>query len=297
MILMSKPFSAMERKEILDGLLYVIDEYGRLSDACGDKPVKDEATEIRMEQLSQMSRQLCDRYLDGLPLRALSRSPFTGEVLYRAIDDFGLDGFWWNSESPLRPFEERMESFFGLDGAVKVSGAIEEMPFIATPGPDVPFVLPRLLNYPQVMAVVSCLKIGNHTGYPIAYFSQPMLEDVERVNDWGTHAYWCSEEIAGIKGTAGFPVYAQNSSFAYDFELDKWILSGKLLWIEPNDNTLTLHADISKCPYLNLPGAKHRQYIEYGTVRMESDIQYSRSDDFPPEHPDVLIDRNENGER
>ncbi len=302
---MHTPLSDEERRAILERLPRLDAEYNELARQLADLEESGEdgsGTGPLREQLADIAKEaagLLRRYTDSLPERPLSRCPFSGQILSLVIDDRGLDGLWWNHHAPKRPPGRLPATFFALDGALKLEEKPEKAPFLCAPGPDVPFVLPRLLQFTQVRAVVSSLKIGPHTAYPIVYYADPMLYGEKRVNDWGTDRYW--EEGNLLPGVFGPGEYISLTPDPeeYDFDLKPWIRRGKLLWIAPGDQRLVLHGHATGCPYLDLPGSRRLKYIQNGEV-WEDDPEYETMDENDPafdlEHFRRLVERYEKGE-
>ncbi len=52
-----------------------------------------------------------------------------------------------------------------------------------------------------------------------------------------------------------------------DFDLMPWVNRELLTWIAPGDASLTLRQGLGGCPYVNLPGTRALQRIQYGTIR------------------------------
>lgn len=229
----------------------------------------DNTNESKREQLAKQLQEMIDQYMNQLPSVAVSRCPFTGEVLTLKMDDVGIDGLWWNYDAPKRPQANVHPTFFAMDGAMSLGKSVEQFPFMCAPGPDVPSVLPRLLQYIQVKAVISSIQVGPHTAYPIIYFSQPMLEGEPRVNDWGTNRYWETGTSLPELMTPGYYVSMPSDTSEYDFDLTPWIQSGKVLWIAPDDPSMTLHGHLEGCPYINLVGNHNPKYIQNGKVWLE----------------------------
>lgn len=253
----------------------------------------------RLEQEEKVLKQLKERYLENLPVRKVSRCPFTGNVFSLSIDDEGLDGPWWDYDWPERMESQPHDTYFALDGALKLEGSPEWAPFFCSPGPEVPFVLPRLLKFVQVKAVLSSLKIGAHQGYMMVYYAEPMLESELRVNDWGTGRYWEPGHLLPELWTAGDYVSIDPNPDEYDFDLEPWIKSGKLLWISPEDQTLTLHGHVSRCPYLNLLGKRRLQHMQKGEIwwdEEEDEIQNEDDPAFDLAHFESVIEAIERGE-
>jgi hypothetical protein len=210
---------------------------------------------------------LCREYEDGLPRLEFARCPFTGWVQKHTFDPYGLDGLWWNLRAPARPLRERIPTCQAITGAVRIEPPVETFPFLAKPGPGAPFVIPRLLEHPQVQAVVSQLACGRHQAFCIAYFAPDEVDGVEWPNDWGANERW-AEGGATYGGWTEAPDFEDE----WDFDLAPWIQRGKLLWIAPGDRSLTLQNSLQGCPFLNLPGTRSMQYVQDGRVWTAADI-------------------------
>jgi hypothetical protein len=198
-----------------------------------------------------------ERYLETLPEPEISRSPHTGEVFRHSLDTGGLDGPWWRYENPLRPIgEELPETVVAFTGAVKLNEPVEVFPFLCKPGPEAPFVIPRLLRAESVRAVVSQMPIGRHVGYPIVYFAEDPPETLQRFNTWGADRY---ETYLGWDSVP-------EGSVELDYDLAPWVERGKLLWISPGDDRLVLQLGADRCPYFDLPGRRGFMRIQAGDV-------------------------------
>ncbi|WP_028307974.1 hypothetical protein [Desulfitibacter alkalitolerans] len=263
----------VERKELLERIFKLSAQYDQAA-------MEEHDSQEQLEQLSAEMAALAQDYLALVPMRKLSRCPFTGEALTIPIDDQGLDGLWWNNERPMRPSAALSNTYFALDGALKLQGVVEVFPFICAPGPDVPYVIPRLLGaYVQVKAVISSFKVGTHTAYAVTYFADPPLDSVMRVNDWGANYYWESGTPFPEMLSPGQRIQLTPDPQEWDFDLAPWIKAGKLLWIAPEDELLVLRSTIYDCPYLSLPGSRKPKYIQNGKFwelteeHLEVDIQ------------------------
>jgi len=200
-------------------------------------------------------------YIAGCPVVPLSRCPLTGDVLSHSIDHHDLDGPWWDYARPRRPLERLPRTYFALAGAVRLGEPVARAPFVCRPGPAVPFVVPRLLERPEIVAVVSSLPIGPHRGYALAYFADPIPRDVKRINTWGAADY----PVHGPDGTIGWD-RAPDWSPEWDYDLRPWIARRKLAWIRPGDPLLELRWDVADCPYLDLDGPPEPASILDGRV-------------------------------
>lgn len=217
--------------------------------------------EAELASVRDRQAELWDRYETSVPVAPLSRCPHTGAVVSHSIDTAGLDGLWWNYDAPVRPKESLPPAYFALAGAVKLGEPLENFPFTCRPGPEVPYVVPELLELPGMRAVVSSVKVGAHTGYPVFYFAQPSPGPIRRVNTWGTGDYrfespdgdWVWDTVDEVPED-------------YDFDLEPWIAKGRLLWIAPGDASLTLRSHVRRCPYLGLEGRRYPMQITMGEV-------------------------------
>ncbi len=200
-------------------------------------------------------------YAERLPRVALSRCPYCGETLRCAFDPYGLDGFWWVAMAPVS-FREppACEHFCVLLGALDLRGRPPgEVTDAVEPGPEVPFVVPRLFRFPGMKAVISCFTlVRGDLAYPIAYFAKERLASKDVHQPWGKRSYQVFDED-GVP--QGFAVKTD----IWDFDLEPWIERGQLHWIDPGDSELRLRGKAEgPCPYLNLPGDRQPQVLENG---------------------------------
>jgi hypothetical protein len=234
----------------------------RISAECN--AAADDEASVMLEHLDEAHRRAMDLYAayqDELPRPAVSRCPFSGRVVHLPIDTFGLDGPWWDHERPARPIEEQVETVFAVTGAVHIDGEPPVTPFLCKPGPGAPYVAPRLFASPAVKAVVSSLLAGPYMAYPVIYFAEDTPWDLARINTWGLDHY-----SAELPHGEGYSVSIPDDPRDFDFDLEFYIRSGRLLWIAPGDGTLTLRATIEGCPYIGLPGIQHPVGLRDGVM-------------------------------
>ncbi len=205
-----------------------------------------------LKTLGEEINGLWEQYLAALPVVALSRSPLSGDLLEYAIDVTGVDGLWWNCNQPLRPLQQLPADFVGLAGALCVGTPLEKTPFEVRPGPEVPYVVPRLLAAPGICAVLSQVQIGPHVGYAITYFAEHPEQVANRINTWGTDFY----EVVDSQGILTWSRDGDNAALDRDFDLKPWMEAGKLLWIQPGDTSMTIRSDTQACPFLALKGSR-----------------------------------------
>jgi hypothetical protein len=254
---MSTPFTETERDILLKEYESVKDTLRSLQGKSGDDPQKVQA---EIGKLIRRKQQIWDEYREKLPRIPVSRCPFTGQVVLHSLDPYGIDGLWWNYEGSDRPaFEDVPETFCAITGALTLQQEIEKTSFLVKPGPEVPYVIPRLLENETVKAVLSSLKVGRHTAFVIVYFTEFPLKGVKWPNHWGLSYY-----SSGTSG-ADFRWYeTYDNEDTLDFDLKPWIRNGKLQWISFKDDAMVLHSSITSCPYLDLPGKREILRIQSG---------------------------------
>jgi hypothetical protein len=176
----------------------------------------------------------------------------------------GVDGLWWNCNQPLRPLQQLPVDFIGLAGALRLGSPLEKTPFEVRPGPEVPYVVPRLLALPGICAVLSQVQIGQHMGYAIAYFAEHPEQVANGINTWGTDFY----EVVDSQGALTWSRDGDNAALDRDADLKPWMEAGKLLWIQPGDTSMTLRSDTRPCPFLALKGS-HMDSTLFDGIRTE----------------------------
>jgi hypothetical protein len=205
--------------------------------------------------------QLLADYADRLPRVVMSACPFTGDALVKAFDPFGLDGPWWYQDREFEIAEpDPPATFKVLLGALALHGRTPtESRADVIPGPEVPFVVPRLLSLPGMVCVVSQLTLTTgDTAYPIAYFSPEEIAPQQLHQPWLRQELWFPTE----EGSHAWLI----ANDVWDFDLRPWIASGKLRWIEPGDAEARVVDGRGgrACPYVDLPGERVPQLISTG---------------------------------
>ncbi|MFE3188716.1 hypothetical protein ACFXHA_06875 [Nocardia sp. NPDC059240] len=234
------------------------------------------------------------KYIDWLPELPVARSPFTDELVTWPIDNVDLDGWYWNWRNPIRRRKSTVPSdWLCMGGAMRLTEPLTAMPFdFCMPGPDVPYVVPRLLELPETRAVISQVPVGPHIGWAITYFTTGRPSRFPLENTWGAQEYDVYDNSGHWRA---WGEHAQTPR-DYSFELRPWLESGKLLWIVPGDPALTLRSGTADCPYLDLPGQRRMQMINNGTIRLwgkpSSDVPEQRStEDKLRESFDFMLSR------
>ena len=234
-----KPWTAAERGRILRELAEVRAQRGQALDQ--ENWDLGDSLKAKLDELEAA-------YYAGLPRLVMSCCPFDGKPLVRTFDPIGLDGLWWHPD--VTPEEvPTCPHFCVLGGAVNYQG----LPPLAGdeeiyPGPEIPFVYPRVLALPGVVAVLSALPMENgYLAYPIGYFAEKRPPGEQLVAGWRhKHHEW--RDQLGQYGS-------RYENDKWDFDLRPWLEQGKILWTPPgSDRTKLADEPRERCPYLDLPG-------------------------------------------
>jgi len=208
------------------------------SEIFADAPAYREARAAHAEMVA-----LEEQYFQTLPRPVMAPCPFCGKPLHRSFDSFGLDGLWWRSDAqPEEPTP--CLHFCVLLGAVKVDRS-PPTDFQVHPGPDRPFVLPRLLQHPGMVAVVAQLPIEGGVAYPIAYFAPRRPPVQELAAGWGRTNFVYTTQL-------GQHAWRSAGADVQDFDLGAWVAAGRVRWCGPGSDRMIL--DEGACPYLTDPG-------------------------------------------
>lgn len=215
-------------------------------------------------------------YIDALPSIAVCPAP-NGKLLSRAIDIVDLDGLFWDYQRPARAFASPSDGCIAIDGALCiVDGAVTSAPFLASPGAAKPSVVPSLFTAHNATAVLTSLMVGPHAGFVVAYFATSPNVDRPLLDEWGASEHWRTDS-RGDWVQAHRPEHEVDR----DFDLERWVDSGHLSWISPDDGSRTLRNSTVDCPFLHLDGTTNRQYVQYGKVWSDGSSA----------EPDTLSDR------
>jgi hypothetical protein len=202
-------------------------------------------------------------YFRDLPRIPVSCCPHCDKPLYRAFDPFGLDGLWWRSDAqPDEPLA--CPHFCALLGAVDLRSSRPRPDFDLHPGPDAPFVIPRLLEKKGMVAIISEIQLADGAvAYPIAYFA-PRRPPVQALAaPWARTNFVYSTQL-GVHSwrQAGDPAPGESAPDAWDFDLQPWIASGRIRWCAPGgDRSALIPPSTTACPFADLPGSRQRQVI------------------------------------
>lgn len=242
-----RPFTELEREDMLRRYREAMVEYNAAMD-------RDD--EERADHFSAKTDLQLRLYLAGLPRPVMSCCPFCAKPLLRTFDPHGFDGHWWRTSAT--PTEiPACTHFCFMVGAVNYQGLSPTGgEFEAHPGPEVPYVIPRLLDYEGMIAVISQVRMkAGYLAYPIAYFAKRRPPVEELTAGWGRTVYLYTNAF----GEDGWKEAAET----WDFELRPWLDRGKVRWCPPDSDNRALSEDPpGECPYLDLPGVRQRIIVE-----------------------------------
>jgi hypothetical protein len=245
-------------KEFRDLLLKRVHEIdAKISEGMKKKPQMSYA---ERSPLGKKIDELLIQYFAQLPRYVFGRCPVCNLLLEQVFDPWGLDGFWWQEDSSGHcPKPSACEHFRVLTGALNLNG---NPPLggeaESHPGPEVPYVIPKVLELPTMAAVISSLRLMNgYAAYPIAYFSLEKPPTAALANPWTK----TSCNFTAPNGKRGFTYLTD----PWDFELLPWIAKGSVKWIEPQDpQNMLKSGPADQCPYVNLKGLRLQQLIKNG---------------------------------
>jgi hypothetical protein len=200
-------------------------------------------------------------YADRLPRIQFSTCPFTNDPFKHSFDPWGFDGPWWHMDREVEIEEPKApETFRVMLGAVSLrTREPRETRDPVLAGPDVPFVVPRLLELPGMVAVVSRLDLATgDTAFPVVYFSQEKIQPNLLHQPWLEQDLWFETE----DGKSAWLI----ANDIWDFDLKPWIKAGKVRWIVPGDATgrIVDGREGEPCPFVDLPGERLPQSFAAG---------------------------------
>lgn len=202
--------------------------------------------------------QAVAEYSDRLPRVPFGACPFTGEPLLRAIDPYGVDGWWWHVDCIAVVEEPRAPAALQLLLGALTLGKREPAEALdpVKPGPEVPFVIPSLLALPGMRAVVGRIELPTgDIAWPISYWSGEEIDPIDLHQPWLRDVHWFTDENGDSAWTIANDVW--------DFDLAKWVRSGQLLWADLSGDTPRI-AD--PAPLLaDLPGERRPQLLAAGS--------------------------------
>jgi hypothetical protein len=250
---MSETISKEERDALVHGA-YELEQ--RLYPEPGEEPLSlREAGLVRERFYASLAE-----YADRIPRVALSVCPYCQAPLKRAFDPFGLDGWWWHVDLQIS-FNEPApcEHFQVLLGALSLGGREPvEVRAEVRPGPDVPFVVPALLEQPGMIAVVGRFELlTGDIAYPIGYFSDQEIHPLQLHQPWCRTSYWFKDE----DGNSAWSV----ANDEFDFDLPPQVEAGQLRWADlDHPETGVFPKEGETFPWSGLEGDRERQQLVAG---------------------------------
>jgi hypothetical protein len=250
---MTVPLSRAERDAI-------VNEYWE-SERSTTTPNVQHLTSQQVRAAYAKQDTLLAEYGRRLPRVRASRCPYCAGVLEFTFDAFGLDGMWWAREGIVETAVPTDPHFTVLLGAIDFHGRepVEARPNgRVLPGPAVPFVVPRLLELPRMIVVISTLDLPHgDTAFLMAYFSDAPLAPGDLHQCWGRETFTVPDENGDLGWTA--------ATDRWDFDLQPWVGKGCVMWIDPGDTSFAIQ-NTGRCPYIDLPGRREPQVIEVGKL-------------------------------
>ncbi len=205
------------------------------------------------------TRQAEQEYLHHLPRPTLSRCPICNQPLQRKFDPYGLDGLWWRSDAVVEE-EPACMHFCVLRGAVDFNGhPLKGGDFEAHIGPQVPYIIPRLMEWPEMVAVVSEIQMENgYKAYPIAYFGKRRPPPQDLTSGWARTNYLYTTQLQKVQWRI--------PNDPWDFDLRPWVTQGRLQYcIWENDN-LVLKSSVEEFPFFDLSGERRPTVVKDNSV-------------------------------
>jgi hypothetical protein len=264
------PFTFAEYKEF-------IQEYWKLH----------KITPYPVEQIAASS---CT-YRERLPIYLLARCPICGGGVWEPIDTFSLNGPGWiphrsghgwhgllslppgqvfvppHTKPKSRPsYDAECDHVRIVDWCVNLNGRTPDdvvlIPYVHIRS-EIPYILLTPMKARGAYMVIHSLAIGrfddiepqpHYTAYFMTYFSED-----QQTFDEAMHDIYRDGEGSLACGSG-------------DFVLAKWVESGRLLWIDPNDPQLALRrGSVADFPYANIQGRRGYAEIVKGKLN-EGDL-------------------------
>ncbi len=233
------------------------------------------------ERLSYLSDQLLYNNAKRTPVVMVSICPYCGQEVWAKIGVYSLtSNFWYlqdNGGHSGVTKETVCKHFFCMDGALNLNGIEPTEAYAPVEAvsnqtirmaAEVPFVKPRILNLPTILAVIHSFPIAeNYTAYPIVYFAQEMPPQESFCIGWARSQYvdfhHKSNRQLQSKDHPKVVMIAKRND-VQEYELQKWVSKGKLIWVDPlTEDRLIIEGEF---PYANEVGKRHPYLIHEGSV-------------------------------
>lgn len=220
-----------------------------------------------LQSLKKKRDRLMHRYLTGLPILNIGRCPFCGKIATKSVDTFGLDSPWWDLFGKDLP-PKACPHFLVMLGALNLHGQIPEeaAPELIDeiyPGPEVPFLVPRLMNLSGMQCILFSTRIiqDKYTVFFMTYFADPPAPPEQG------HQPWLRNQFTYTDAKGNFFWNTRND--VWDFEIKNWLSCQppRVGWIRPDDSEMKIvRSPLSACPYLNVQGRRKPLSIQQGKV-------------------------------
>lgn len=262
-----------------------------------DEEEDEDKIEALLEELTIIGQEedVCRRTLSRcLPSTLVAQCPFCEAPVWMRVGVFSLsEDFWYHiySDGKEGIYKELMcAHLFCVDGALNLNGHQPIDAYVPptivtndkiTIAAEVPFVKPRVLNLPTMVAVIHSFPIAEkYTAFPVVYFAQKQPEQSEFCVGWARTEYVAQFSEKGAAGSR--VVLTGKRSDAQDYELEKWIRQGKLAWLSLNEDISSIvHGPVNTFPYFDIPGRQHPYSIKNGIVH---NLQNPSTDSKPDIH-------------
>jgi hypothetical protein len=237
-------------------------EYLEIKDRFASSDPNVKPSGVAYDRLRERLLELPQKYADALPVFVLGRCPVCSQPLRGPFDPWGFDGFWWVPKLRGKVAAPTgCEHFRVLLGAVSLRGQpVIAGPYEAQLGPDTPYVVPRLLELPTMVAAVHSVPMEpGYLAFPIAYFSRQIPPIGSLTQGWIETRY--SYEDAN-----GRHVWTIRND-RWDFDLAPWIANGRVKWTMPDNAEALIAPSKGDFPYANPSAVCLPQVAESNRVR------------------------------
>jgi len=235
------------------------------------------------EQLEREERWAYFDMRRRLPYVLVSRCPYCATPIWREAGIFFhlRDEAWYLKADNGRDVHQTSlcPHLFCVDGALNLNGhQPSEATGSSNPGKriilaaEVPFVKPRVLNLPTMVAVVHSLPVADrYTAYTVTYFCTQHPPQREFCISWARSEYFDrDQELSG--GT-----YTGRRSDVQEYDLRPWIERGRLYWLGPDEEDCpVVRGSVADSPYHDVPGRRHPYFINNGKIRDRPDPKGGR---------------------
>ncbi len=266
--------------KLLTRIKHLKQERNRLHKIIYSHPKEDRSDLPEWEQFDIVAKQirvLAQEYVNRLPIYQLAQCPYCHTRLLQPFDSFSLMGFssvlnvkklyegsneWHTIPSPRQKCRHALfASVFVNLNTLKpddLSPLISDSYLAVFDSSPYVIVWPLIARFTS--AVIHTLPIGrldepipthSYTAYIVTYFA----DDNSNID-----SMWVS---GGMK--SGYAVPA-TGNVQIDFELEKWLDSDRILWLNPNNTNELLQTPKEVFPYANIQPQGRYRIIENGEV-------------------------------